>query len=75
MEDKVQETVAVHNVEIEHMKKDIDHIIEKVDRMDAKIDNIEKILAEFKGGKAVGLWFFGFFGAIAGSVITWWVGK
>ena len=43
--------------------------------MDAKIDNIEKILAEFKGGKAVGLWFFGFFGAIAGSIITWWVGK
>ena len=42
MEDKVQETVAVHQVEIDHMKKDIDHIILKVDKMDTQIDRIEK---------------------------------
>ena len=45
MEDKVQETVAVHQVEIDHMKKDIDHIILKVDKMDTQIDRIEKALS------------------------------
>jgi len=75
MEDKVQETIAVHSAEIEHMKKDIDHIIAKVDKMDKSVDDIKETLAEIRGGKAVAVWFFGIIGVIAGSVVTWWLGK
>jgi hypothetical protein len=75
MEQKVQETVAVHSAEIEHMKKDVDHIIVKVDKMDKSIDEIKETLAEFKGGKRVAMWFFGFIGVVAGSIVTWFLGK
>ena len=75
MEDKVQETIAVHSAEIEHMKKDIDHIIVKVDKMDKSVDDIKETLAEIRGGKAVAVWFFGLIGVIAGSLVTWWLGK
>tara|TARA_R100000005_G_scaffold96543_1_gene84351 strand:- start:746 stop:973 length:228 start_codon:yes stop_codon:yes gene_type:complete len=75
MEDKVQETIAVHSAEIEHMKKDIDHIIAKVDKMDKSVDDIKETLAEIRGGKAVAVWFFGIIGVIAGSLVTWWLGK
>ena len=75
MEDKVQETIAVHSAEIEHMKKDIDHIIVKVDKMDKSVDDIKETLAEIRGGKAVAVWFFGIIGVIAGSVVTGWLGK
>ena len=71
MEDKVQETVAVHQVEIDHMKKDIDHIILKVDKMDTQIDCIEKALSELSGGRKVALWMFSGLGVIAGIVATW----
>jgi len=71
----MQETVAVHSAEIEHMKKDIDHIIAKVDKMDKSVDDIKETLAEIRGGKAVAMWFFGFIGVIVGSVVTWWMGK
>ena len=71
MEDKVQETVAVHQVEIDHMKKDIDHIILKVDKMDTHIDRIEKALSELSGGRKVALWMFSGLGVIAGIVATW----
>ena len=75
MEDKVQETIAVHSEEIEHRKKDIDHIIVKVDKMDKSVDYIKETLAEIRGGKAVAVWFFGIIGVIAGSLVTWWLGK
>jgi len=42
--EKVQETVAVHSAEIDHMKKDIDHIMNKVDKMDTSIDEIKSTL-------------------------------
>jgi len=70
MEDKVQETIAVHSAEIEHMKKDIDHIILKVDKMDTQIDRIEKALSELSGGRKVALWIFSGLGVIAGIVAT-----
>ena len=71
----MQETIAVHSAEIEHMKKDIDHIIAKVDKMDKSVDDIKETLAEIRGGKAVAVWFFGIIGVIAGSLMTWWLGK
>ena len=71
MEDKVQETVAVHQVEIDHMKKDIDNIILKVDKMDTQIDRIEKALSELSGGRKVALWMFSGLGVVAGIVATW----
>ena len=74
-QNKVHETVAVHSAEIDHMKKDIDHIMLKVDKMDRSIDEIKETLAEFKGGKKVAMWFFGFIGVIAGSIVTWFIGK
>ena len=64
MEDKVQETVAVHQVEI-------DHIILKVDKMDTQIDRIEKALSELSGGRKVALWMFSGLGVVAGIVATW----
>ena len=70
MEDKVQETIAVHSAEIDHMKKDIDHIILKVDKMDTQIDRIEKALSELSGGRKVALWIFSGLGVIAGIVAT-----
>ena len=70
MEDKVQETIAVHSAEIEHMKKDIDHIILKVDKMDTQIDRIEKALSELSGGRKVALWIFSGLGVAAGIVAT-----
>ena len=75
MEQKVQETVAVHSAEIEHMKKDIDHIMAKVDKMDRSVDDIKETLAEIRGGKAVAMWFFGVIGVLVGSLITWWINK
>jgi hypothetical protein len=57
------------------MKKDIDHIIVKVDKMDKSVDDIKETLAEIRGGKAVAVWFFGIIGVIAGSLVTWWLGK
>jgi len=67
--EKVQETVAVHSAEIEHMKKDIDHIINKVDKMDASIDEIKSTLDEFKGGKSVAMWFFSAVAAVVAFVV------
>lgn len=75
MEQKVQETVAVHSAEIDHMKKDIDHIMAKVDKMDKSVDDIKETLAEIRGGKAVAMWFFGVIGVLVGSIITWWINK
>jgi len=72
--EEVKETVAVHSAEIEHMKKDIDHVMKKVDKIDTTVDEIKETLAEFKGGKKVAMWFFGFIGVIAGSIVTWWMG-
>ena len=63
MEDKVQETVAVHQVEI-------DHIILKVDKMDTQVDRIEKALSELSGGRKVALWIFSGLGVIAGILTT-----
>ena len=75
MEQKVQEAVAVHSVEIEHMKKDIDHIMAKVDKMDTKIDNIEKMLSEINGGRKAAMWMFGGIGAVGASILHWFFGK
>lgn len=69
--EKVQEAVAVHSAEIDHMKKDIDHIMNKVDKMDTSIDEIKSTLDEFKGGKRVAMWFFS---AVA-TVVAFIVGK
>lgn len=73
--EKVQEAVAVHSAEIEHMKKDIDHIMNKVDKMDTKIDNIEKVLSELSGGKKVGLWLMGAMATVVAFVLGNWLDK
>ena len=73
--EKVQETVAVHSAEIEHMKRDIDYILEKVDKMDHKVDNIEKVLSELNGGKRAMLWFIGIIVAILGFLTGHWMEK
>ena len=73
--EKVQETVAVHSAEIEHMKRDIDYILEKVDKMDHKVDNIEKVLSELNGGKRAMLWFIGIIVAILGFLTGHWMDK
>jgi membrane protein YqaA with SNARE-associated domain len=43
--------------------------------MDKSVDDIKETLAEIRGGKAVAVWFFGIIGVIAGSLVTWWLGK
>ena len=73
--EKVQETVAVHSAEIEHMKKDIDHIMNKVDKMDTKIDNIEKVLSELSGGKKFALWIVSIIAAIIAFITGHWLDK
>jgi peptidoglycan hydrolase CwlO-like protein len=73
--EKVQETVAVHSAEIEHMKKDIDHIMSKVDKIDKDMDDIKSTLDEFKGGKKAMIWFVGIFVAILGFVTGHWMDK
>lgn len=73
--EKVQETVAVHSAEIDHMKRDIDHIMNKVDKMDTKIDNIDKTLSELSGGKKAMMWFIGFFVAILSFLTGHWLDK
>ena len=60
--EKVQETVAVHSAEI-------DHIMNKVDKMDASIDEIKSTLDEFKGGKRVAMWFFSAVAAVVAFVV------
>jgi len=66
--EKVQETVAVHSAEIDHMKKDIDHIMNKVDKMDTSIDEIKSTLDEFKGGKRVAMWLFSAIAAVVAFI-------
>ena len=73
--EKVQEAVAVHSAEIEHMKKDIDHIMNKVDKMDKSIDDIKSTLDEFRGGKRVAMWFFSAVAAAVAFVIGHWMDK
>ncbi len=75
MEQKVQETVAVHSAEIDHIKKDIDHIMTKVDKMDTQIDRIDKTLAELNGGRKVAFWLFGAFSAVIATVVNWVLNK
>jgi len=62
--EQVQEKVAVHSAEIDHMKKDIDHIMNKVDKMDKSIDDIKSTLDEFRGGKRMAMWLFSAFAAV-----------
>ena len=69
--EKVQETVAVHSAEIDHMKKDIDHIMNKVDKMDTSIDEIKSTLDEFKGGKRAVMYVF----SAAATVLAFVAGK
>ena len=73
--EKVQETVAVHSAEIDHMKKDIDHIMNKVDKMDKSVDEIKSTLDEFKGGKKAMMWVIGIFVAIGSFVAGHWMDK
>lgn len=73
--EKVQETVAVHSAEIDHMKKDIDHIMNKVDKMDKSIDDIKSTLDEFKGGKKAMMWLIGLFIAVIGFIFGHWIDK
>jgi prefoldin subunit 5 len=73
--EQVQEKVAVHSAEINHMKKDIDHIMAKVDKMDTSIDEIKSTLDEFKGGKRTAMWFFSTVAAIVAFLVGHWVDK
>jgi len=73
--EEVQEKVAVHSAEINHMKKDIDHIMGKVDKMDASIDEIKSTLDEFKGGKRAAMWFFSAVATILAFVAGHWMDK
>ena len=73
--EKVQEAVAVHSAEIEHMKRDIDHIMSKVDKMDTKIDNIEKVLSELSGGKKFALWIIGIIATVVAFIVGHWMDK
>ena len=75
MEQKVQETVAVHSAELEHIKKDMDHLMAKVDKMDTQIDRIDKTLAELNGGRKVAFWLFGAFSAIIATVVNWMLNR
>ena len=72
---EVQETVAVHSAEIDHMKKDIDHIMNKVDKMDKSVDEIKETLAEFKGGKRAMMWLIGVVVAVTGFLAGHWMDK
>ena len=73
--EQVQEKVAVHSAEINHMKKDIDHIMAKVDKMDTSIDEIKSTLDEFKGGKRTAMWFFSTVATIVAFFVGHWVDK
>jgi len=73
--EKVQEAVAVHSAEIQHMKKDIDHIMTKVDKMDKSIDEIKSTLDEFKGGKKVAMWLIGGLSAVVAFILGQWMDK
>lgn len=71
----MKEKIAVHQAEIDHMKKDIDHILAKVNRMDEKVDNIEKVLSELNGGKRAMLWFIGLIVALLSFLFGHWMDK
>lgn len=73
--EKVQETVAVHSAEIDHMKKDIDHILSTVEKLDHKVDNIEKVLSELSGGKKAMMWFIGVIVALLSFLFGHWMDK
>lgn len=73
--EQVQEKVAVHSAEINHMKKDIDHIMNKVDKMDKSIDDIKSTLDEFRGGKRAAMWFFSTIAAIIAFIVGHWIDK
>ena len=73
--EQVQEKVAVHSAEINHMKKDIDHIMNKVDKMDKSIDDIKSTLDEFKGGKKAMMWLIGIIIAVSGFIFGHWIDK
>ena len=73
--EQVQEKVAVHSAEINHMKKDIDHIMNKVDKMDKSIDDIKSTLDEFIGGKRAAMLFFSTVAAIIAFIVGHWIDK
>lgn len=73
--EQVQEKVAVHSAEIEHMKKDIDHIMAKVDKIDRDMDDIKSTLDEFKGGKKAMMWLIGMIVALVSFVVGHWMEK
>ena len=73
--EEVQEKVAIHSAEINHMKKDIDHIMVKVDKMDTSIDEIKSTLDEFKGGKRAAMWFFSAVAAVVAFFFGHWMDK
>lgn len=73
--EQMKEKIAVHQAEIDHMKKDIDHILAKVNRMDEKVDNIEKVLSELNGGKRAMLWFIGLIVALLSFLFGHWMDK
>jgi hypothetical protein len=53
----------------------MDHVKCKIDKMDTQIDNIEKMLAEIRGGKAAAAWIFSGIGIVLSSIVTWWINK
>jgi len=53
----------------------MDHVKCKIDKMDTQIDNIEKMLAEIKGGKAAAMWIFSGIGIALSALVTWWINK
>ena len=73
--EQVQEKVAVHSAEINHMKKDIDHIMNKVDKMDTSIDEIKSTLDDFKGVKRAAMWFFSAVAAVVAFFFGHWMDK
>lgn len=64
--------LAVHDNEIKHLQKDMDKLVEDMEEIKKSIIEINKILAEAKGGWHM-LMVLGGLGAAVGAAVGWFI--
>jgi hypothetical protein len=67
--------LAEHGVEIKHIQSDVDTIMEDMEQLKKRHDNIEKTLAEIKGGWKVFIAIATIFSGVVSWMVTHWLGK
>ena len=74
----IERELAVHETELKHLQADMDRLVSDMDDLKRSLINIEKTLAEARGGWKV-LMMLGGAGGVLGSTITYviqqWLGK